>query len=179
NLLRTFSGKSYDLIQKILADEFGCDFPMPRFRELSAEFWHQSVEITGLAVKPGLPALLACFEQYSIPFCLATNSERRYAEKCLAYAGLANAFPKRITRDQVKAAKPAPDIFLAAAANLGFQPEQCIVLEDSETGALAALAANTRLILVAQPDAVSEAVRDRAFAELESLEAFREWIEIR
>lgn len=179
NLLRSFAGKSYDLIEQRLLTEFGLGFPMDRFREKSAEFWHEAVEITGIAVKPGLHALLAALERYTIPYCLATNSEQRYAEKCLHYAGLSDAFPKRITRDQVVAPKPAPDIFLAAAAGLGVQPEQCIVLEDSETGSLAALMANTRLILVADPDAVAHSVRVRAFAVLENLHQFKQLLENR
>lgn len=171
-LLRSFSGKSYDLIEGILKSEFGHDFPMQHFRDKAVLRWRESVEATGIPVKPGLRTLLAVFEELSIPFCLATNSEKRYAEKCLSHAGLAQAFPTRITRDQVKSPKPAPDIFLAAALRLNVEPERCIVLEDSETGALAALAAKTQLILVTEPGAVTESVTQRAFARLESLEQF-------
>ncbi len=103
NLLRSFAGKSYDLIEQSLRAEFSPSFPIDRLREKSAELWREAVEVTGIAVKPGLHALLAVFEQYTIPYCLATNSEQRYAEKCLHYAGLSDAFPKRITRDQVVA----------------------------------------------------------------------------
>ncbi|MGH8555867.1 MAG: HAD family hydrolase [Methylococcales bacterium] len=179
DLLGNFAGKSYDLIEQLLKAEFGPGFPIHRFREKSAECWRESVESSGIPVKPGLHALLAAFEQYTIPYCLATNSEQRYAEKCLHYAGLGGSFPKRITRDQVNAPKPAPEIFLAAAASLGVLPEKCIVLEDSETGALAALAANTVAILVADPGTVAHPVRVRAFAVLENLHQFRQLLDNR
>jgi beta-phosphoglucomutase len=173
-LVRGFTGKSYDLIEKLLRAEFGHDFPLEQFRAKSAEVWHESVEQTGIAVKPGLQELLGTLEQRAIPYCLATNSEQLYAEKCLRYAGLGNAFPQRITRDQVAAPKPAPDIFLAAAANLGVNPEQCIVLEDSETGARAALDAGALLMLVGDSRDLPAFIRSRCFAVLESLHEFRQ-----
>jgi beta-phosphoglucomutase len=174
DLVRGFVGKSYDLIEQILKTEFGNDFPLKTFRDKSAEIWHESVERTGIPVKPGLHALLDTLEQHTIPFCLATNSEQIYAEKCLEYAGLGDAFPIRITRDQVTVPKPAPDIFLAAAAKLEAKPEYCIVLEDSETGARAALEANTLVMLVADPDSLPRALRSEVFEVFESLTEFRQ-----
>ncbi len=174
SLVRRFAGKSYDLIEPLLKAEFGPGFPLEQFRAKSAECWHESVEKTGMAVKPGLQELLGALEQQVIPFCLATNSEQIYAEKCLQYAGLGNAFPRRITRDQVAAPKPAPDIFLAAAASLGANPEQCIVLEDSETGARAALDAGAIVMLIGDSRALPVTIRARLFAVLESLHEFRQ-----
>lgn len=179
DLVRGFLGKSYDLIEQLLKTEFGPGFPLEKFRDKSAEFWRESVERTGIPVKPGLHALLADLERHAIPFCLATNSEQIYAEKCLQYAGLGDAFPIRITRDQVRAPKPAPDIFLAAAARLEARPEDCIVLEDSETGARAALDANTVVMVIANPDNLPRTVRAKVFAVLESLHEFRQLLENR
>jgi HAD superfamily hydrolase (TIGR01509 family) len=175
DLVQSFLGKSYDRIEQALKTEFGPDFPLETFRQTSAGFWRESVERTGIPVKPGVHALLADLERHAIPFCLATNSEQIYAEKCLDYAGLGNAFPIRVTRDQVASPKPAPDIFLAAAARLEVVPERCIVLEDSETGARAALDANTVVLLVAGSTAVPPDLRAQLFAVLENLHEFR-WL---
>lgn len=176
-LVRGFHGKSYDLIEQCLISEFGPGFPLDRFREKSTEFWSETIECTGIPVKPGVHALLQDLEHYRIPFCLATNSEELYAEKCLKYAGLAQAFPKRITRERVAAPKPAPDIYLAAARLLAARPDHCLVLEDSETGVRAALNANTVAMLVANPGDLPEAVLTQVFAVFESLDDFRRLLE--
>jgi len=53
-----------------------------------------------------------------------------------------------VTRDQVALGKPEPDIFLEAARRLDADPAACLVLEDSETGLMAARAAGTQPILI-------------------------------
>jgi beta-phosphoglucomutase-like phosphatase (HAD superfamily) len=55
-----------------------------------------------------------------------------------------------VTGETVKAKKPAPDIFLGAAARLGLAPNQCVVVEDALNGVQAAKAAGMRCIAVAQ-----------------------------
>lgn len=179
NLVQGFLGRSYDRIEQLLKTEFGPGFPLEKFRQKSAEFWHASVERSGIPVKPGLHALLAELERQAIPYCLATNSDEIHTEKCLKYAGLGGAFAIRITRNQVSAPKPAPEIFLMAAARLATPPERCIVLEDSETGARAALDAHAVVMLVADPRDVPHDLRSGIFAVLESLHEFRRLLEYR
>jgi pseudouridine-5'-monophosphatase len=60
---------------------------------------------------------------------------------------------------RVRALKPAPDIFLAAAAKLDIPPAACVVVEDSPAGVLAGLAAGMRVIAAPDP-----AVSDEYFA---------------
>jgi beta-phosphoglucomutase-like phosphatase (HAD superfamily) len=83
-----------------------------------------------------------------IPFCLATNSALANAEECLQSSGLAGVFPAIIARDHVESGKPAPDIFLKAAAVLDIPIERCMVLEDSSTGIEAASKAGALPVLV-------------------------------
>ncbi|MGR9108239.1 MAG: HAD family hydrolase [Gammaproteobacteria bacterium] len=176
-LVRGFAGKSYDRIEQLLKAEFGDSFPLHEFKETSAGIWRDSVERSGIPIKPGLRQLLALLEKVAIPFCLATNSERIYAERCLQYAGLSETFPLAVTRDEVAAAKPAPDLFLAAAARLETRPERCIVLEDSETGALAALEARAVAILVGNAGDYPRSLRERVFAVFEDLYEVRVLLE--
>ena len=87
---------------------------------------------------------------------VAFYKERGYyraaVEEKLARAGLRARFDVVVGGDEVRHAKPAPDIFLAAAERLGVDPERCLVLEDSEPGLRAACAAGMRAIVV--PDTV-------------------------
>jgi HAD superfamily hydrolase (TIGR01509 family) len=97
---------------------------------------------------PGVEDLLDVLDSRRIPYALATNSDGAYAEQCLSLARLESRFPLAVTRDQVAAGKPAPDVFLEAARRLGVAAGQCLVLEDSATGLLAARRAGAVPVLV-------------------------------
>ena len=81
-----------------------------------------------------------------LPLALATNSETAIARGFLAALGLMSLFRTVVAREDVAAPKPAPDIFLKAAARLGCAPEKCLVLEDSVQGIAAARAAGMKVI---------------------------------
>ena len=74
-----------------------------------------------------------------------------------------------IAGDQIQKGKPAPDIFLAAAAQLGVLPEGCLVLEDSDTGIQAAYDAGMTPVMIPDmkpPSKKSLAFAHRIFGEL-------------
>jgi pseudouridine-5'-monophosphatase len=71
----------------------------------------------------------------------------------------------------VKRAKPAPDIFLTAAAQLGVAPENCLVFEDAPSGVAAAKAAGMSVIAVPDPNMSHDAFAD-ASEIIDSLELF-------
>jgi len=76
------------------------------------------------------------------PFCLATSSSPRRLSLSLRASGLAQFFEGRcFTASEVQRGKPAPDLFLHAAAKMGIAPAACLVIEDSELGVRAGLAA--------------------------------------
>ncbi len=77
----------------------------------------------------------------------ASNSFADYVARVLARTGLVKYFGERIfTADMVPNPKPAPDVYLAAARRLRVAPERCIVVEDSVTGASAAVAAGMTVL---------------------------------
>ncbi|MFP4020932.1 MAG: beta-phosphoglucomutase [Halanaerobium sp.] len=75
-------------------------------------------------------------------FKLAVGSSSRNARKVLKHLQITDIFDTIADGNSVENAKPAPDLFLHAAKNLGLEPEECVVLEDAESGVEAALAAN-------------------------------------
>jgi HAD superfamily hydrolase (TIGR01509 family) len=75
------------------------------------------------------------------PFCIATSSGKERAERSLAAAGLSHFNAPMFTASMVARGKPAPDLFLLAANRMGIAPEECLVIEDSVPGILAARAA--------------------------------------
>jgi beta-phosphoglucomutase-like phosphatase (HAD superfamily) len=81
-----------------------------------------------------------------VAFCVATSSSPKRAQKSLAMSGLAPFFGDRLyTASQVENGKPAPDLFLHAARSMGFEPRNCLVIEDSIPGIAAARAAGMHI----------------------------------
>lgn len=72
---------------------------------------------------------------------LATGGQRATVVPTLEALGLLGLLDAVVTRDDVAAGKPSPEVFLVAAARLGLEPGECLVLEDSDEGLEAARAA--------------------------------------
>ena len=91
---------------------------------------------------PGAAAVLRGVAALGVPYCVASNSSREEMQVKFARTGLAALVEGRVhaARD-VAAGKPAPDLFLAAAAAEGVAPGACLVVEDSVPGARGARAA--------------------------------------
>jgi len=83
-----------------------------------------------------------------IRFALASSSYRDAIDGVLAGLNIVHFFDVIVSGLDVPAVKPAPDIFLKAAHELGVRPEECLVLEDAEKGVLAAYSAGMRCIAV-------------------------------
>lgn len=116
-----------------------------KLRVTYAEEW---IEQHGIPVKPGLRELLAFLDQNGIPAVLATSTPREQAERYLDMAGVREKFTAAVYGPEVVRPKPAPDIFLAAAAAIQANPCRCVVLEDSPNGLHAAKAAGCHAIVV-------------------------------
>ena len=102
---------------------------------------------------PGAEALVRHLAAHNIPIAVGTSSSVHYFEaKTTSHRAWFELFETIVTADdpEVGAAKPAPDIFLAAAHRLGVAPEDCLVFEDSPFGVTAAKAAG--MYAVAVPD---------------------------
>jgi pseudouridine-5'-monophosphatase len=94
-----------------------------------------------------------------IPMGIATSSDRALYELKTQRHGFFGLFRAVVCGDdpRVRAKKPAPDVFLAAARDLDVEPSACVVFEDSPAGVEAALAAGMRVIAMPDPALDSEA----------------------
>lgn len=96
---------------------------------------------------PGAARLLSALREAGIPFAIATGGSVRRMTATLGLSGLTPWFEGRaFSADQVERGKPAPDLFLFAAAQIGVQPEACTVIEDSPHGIAGARAAGMAAI---------------------------------
>jgi HAD superfamily hydrolase (TIGR01509 family) len=82
------------------------------------------------------------------PLGLASSSNRPVIDLVLELAGLADCFAATVSSEEVARGKPAPDVYLEAAARLGVAPAACVAVEDSASGLRSAAAAGMRVVAV-------------------------------
>lgn len=174
-LSRRFLGVTHSGCVRILQDAFpGIDAEslFRRSRELLMAQFEKS-----LTAKPGALALLTYLRDAHVPFALASSSSHERAENCLRLTGLLDFFPEsiQITGDKAAHSKPAPDLFLQAAACLNVPRENCLVLEDSVNGVTAGRAAGCVVCMVPDLIPYTDALRtqcDLVARDLEDVLAF-------
>ena len=141
----SFLGVSMRVICDHVAEKLGVDCP-PDFTDRVERRLFESYR-TGLRLIDGVEGLLDRLEGAGIPFAIATGGSIRRMTYTLDCAGLTGRFPGRaFSADQVARGKPAPDIFLFAAAQLQVAPSACVVVEDSPLGVAGAVAAGARAV---------------------------------
>lgn len=150
-------------------EHFGEDFPMERFNEVNKKFFYQIVETEGLPLKPGVVELMEEAKRRGLKIGLATSSRKEYAQNVLSRVGIWHYFDGAVFGDQVKKAKPDPEIYLLACGKVGVLPEHALALEDAPAGILSATAAGMKAVMV--PDLVEpdENIRKLYYKKVETL----------
>jgi HAD superfamily hydrolase (TIGR01509 family) len=123
---------------------------------------------------PGIGVVLDRLDRQGIPYAIGSNGPHRKMEITLARCGLAARFAGRTySREDVAAPKPAPDVYLLAASQAGVAPQDCVVIEDSATGAQAAVAAGMAVFGFARetPRAKFEGLTELLFDDMAQLPA--------
>ena len=139
---RDFKGRSWEHGLGVIRARRGGEEPWPELREryrtaLFAAFHARLQPIAG--VMEALDAL----DDAGIPRCVASSGDHERIRRGLRAAGLLGRFPEGaiFSVDDVANGKPAPDLFLHAAARMGVAPARALAIEDSVTGVTAARAA--------------------------------------
>ncbi len=138
--------------QAKLIEYFGPDISYPQVRQRRIELMDAYVEIHGIALKPGVLELLDDLEAHHIPCAITSSSPMAVIQRHLNAHHLLHRFQKLCTVYDVPNGKPEPDIYLQGAAELGLPPQQCLALEDSPTGILAAYQAGCIPVMVPDQD---------------------------
>ena len=108
--------------------------------------------------QPGAPELLASLREAGVPCALVTMSYERFVAPILRHLP-PETFRVIVTGDKVEQGKPHPEPYLTAAASLGLEPQDCVAIEDSNTGAKSAEAAGCSVLVVENHVPVLEAPR--------------------
>ena len=120
--------------------------------DLSADITQRMIALIPSDVhpRPGACELLDFLYTHHIPCAIASSSPMSIIDAVVEAQGWTQYFRTHVCGDDVDHGKPAPDIYLEAARRLGFDAKVCLALEDSPTGARAAVAAG--MICYAVPD---------------------------
>ncbi len=142
---RLFLGRSMTTISETLVSEFGLGFTADHLasirRQLFERFEAELKAIDGIR-----DAILSLPN----PRCVASSSKPERIRYSLGLTGLLDLFePNIYSATMVRRGKPAPDLFLHAAAEMAADPGGCIVVEDSPAGIEAARAAGMRVLAFA------------------------------
>ena len=137
-----FVGRTFKSMIEELEQEFHVTFPA----DLEARKDVAMLETYRRELVP-VPGVVDMLKSLSLPRSIGTNGPRARALEALRITRLDQFFGDRLTTfEDVKEGKPAPDVYLLAAERAGFAPADCLVVEDSPTGATAALRAGCKLV---------------------------------
>ena len=162
-------------LMELVLEHYGLDFRgdqslFDRYYQLKEE----NLRYGDIPRIEGVAEVLEALQQRGYRMAVASSSTQDYIELCTDRVGIGHFFDVRFSAQWVKNTKPAPDVFLAAAEKMNAAPEDCVVVEDSTNGTLAAKAAGMRCIGFANPDSAGQCL-DAADVRIGS---FRELLEV-
>ena len=119
--------------------------------EIKAEWTRMSLDKYEhqVPLKPGAGRFLRFLKDHNIPTGIATSNGQAMVDGVLDALKIRPFFDSVATACEVKAGKPAPDIYLYVAGKLGVKPEDCLAFEDVPAGIQAGKAAGMRVIAMA------------------------------
>jgi HAD superfamily hydrolase (TIGR01509 family) len=155
--MRLFVGKAVKDERAIIEARTGrplTDAWLAQFRERRNQ--RLEAQLTPIAGAP--EAVAQVHEAVRGRIACASGADRYKVELQLAKCGLMRYFEGRIfSGHETPRSKPAPDVYLAAAASLGVDPARCLVVEDTVTGVTAGVAAGATVVGYSPPEAGHDA----------------------
>jgi HAD superfamily hydrolase (TIGR01509 family) len=142
-IIERFVGKSDADMRAMIEAHIGG--PVPAEIDEAFERLYRETFDNELEAVDGVEAVLETLAAAGTPVCVASSGTHAKIRRSLAKTDLARFFGDRLySAMDVPNGKPAPDLFLHAAATMGVEPKRCAVVEDSAPGVVAALAAGMR-----------------------------------
>ena len=155
--------------QPYLESLYGPGIDYTTLRNKRIELMEVYVDQHGIAPKVGIYELLDYMEENGIAAAITSSSPMESIERHLAAVNLLHRFQKFCSGHNIPNGKPAPDIYLLGAKELGLKPEECLALEDSPTGVLSAYRAGCLPVMIPDLDQPGEETQKILFAKADSL----------
>lgn len=151
-LLRSCEAKEGE---KLMQGIFGPSFDYYAIRERRRELVRERLAQYGLEKKPGVEETLRFLRAKGIKTAVATSTALDITKSHLTTIGVCDLFDSIVSAKNVAHGKPEPDVYLYACEQIGERPQDCMAVEDSPNGIMAAYRAGLRTVMVpdlTQPD---------------------------
>jgi beta-phosphoglucomutase len=160
-VMATCHGKNMEIIERLFPGKYNAE---ERERiSFEKESWYRSIFLPDLKLIAGLAELLEIAQKNGIPMGIGTAAPKENVDFALDNLGIRHYFQAVIDGDDVKKGKPDPEVFFKVADKLGVPYADCLVFEDSPTGAKTALNAGMKAIILTTTHRAEE------FAEIPSV----------
>ena len=146
-LLRQMMGRPSRVSLPLMIEWYGLSETVEELEHETAEIFQGLLE-ERLSPMPGLLELIRHLDENQIPKAITTSSRRSFVERVLQITRLPTEFDFVLSSEDVTRGKPDPEIYQLAAKRFGVAPEGMLVLEDSEAGCRAAIAADAFVVAV-------------------------------
>ncbi|HEY6564817.1 MAG TPA: HAD family phosphatase [Pirellulaceae bacterium] len=143
-------GRPSDVALRLMIEHFGLPDTVADL-ELESDIMFRELMPLRLAPLPGLLELLDLLEAKGVPKAIGTGSRRSFVNLALGLTGLSHRFSYIVTSQDVPRGKPEPDTFERIRQQFGVAPRQLLVLEDSENGCRAGIAAGATVVAIPSP----------------------------
>lgn len=173
----TMIGRNVKSIKELMINEYGEEFPFEEVYEKKVKIAVDTINRDGVIVKPGVHEIIDYLRDNNFKIAVATSTRRERAHYLLEQIGIKDKVNYIICGDQVENSKPDPEIFLKAAKGINIPPENCIVIEDSDAGILAASKAGMMGINVPDMKMPDENMKKLAFKICSNLLEVKTYIE--
>lgn len=177
---RNFIGSTTLKMYQTIVEDLHLELSPERLAQEYQEILREWVAERGYPPVPGTKELVWGLHERGIRLAVASSSTMPEIEENTEACGIREAFDELVSGTVVKHPKPAPDIFLLAAERLGVKPSECLVVEDSMYGTMAAEAAGMACIGFANPNSGNQDLSRtqlvvEGFAEMDHRIVERTW----
>jgi len=149
---------------------YGQDFDYDGARRVRKGLFDAYVAEHGIEIKKGAIELLEYLRSKGIVTAIATATDLDRAEEYLKFVGLYGYFDKVISATMVDEGKPSPKVYQYASMELGFEPSECVAVEDAPNGIKSAYSAGLKVIMVPDQTEPEEDIMHMFYAKVESLD---------
>lgn len=141
-------GINENATEQVMFEAYGQDFPYRELKKIISKRYHEKYDDGRLPMKPFVKELLEYLKGQGYKMAIASSTKSPTVIMQIKAANIYDYFDVVIGGEMVSRSKPNPDIFLKAVEDLGANPEDTYVIEDSYNGIRAAHAANLKGIMV-------------------------------
>ncbi len=143
-------GRTFEHAWQVLIDKFKLKKPVDYYMNIYDRVVEETLGAKAIPAA-GVYEIMAELERRRQPKGLASSSKRIWIMALLNAIKLDKSFDVIVAGDEITKGKPEPDIYIKAAQKLGFKPEDCLIIEDSPTGILAAKRSGAKVVAVKTP----------------------------